>query len=83
MAGIWELFSIRCRVRLVNVKLRMGSSLGFYFSNCGSRRGVDAETRMAYEDAVSYLSYVRANGQMWSLLGFPGCGVEAVCRFIG
>lgn len=33
--------------------------------------GVDGETRAAYEDAVAYLSYVRADSQLRGLLGFP------------
>lgn len=49
----------------------MGSSSGFLLEGLEFEEGVDAETRAAYEDAIAYLSYVRADGQLRGILGFP------------
>ena len=43
---------------------------GFFLDEMELER-VDGETRAAYEEAVSYLSYVRGDGQLRGLLGFP------------
>jgi hypothetical protein len=48
-----------------------GQFFGFLLEGMELEEGVDGETRAAYEEAVSYLSYVRDDGQLRGLLGFP------------
>jgi hypothetical protein len=44
---------------------------GFLLEGLECGEGFDKETRVAYEDAVAYLSYVYEDGQLRGLLAFP------------
>lgn len=48
-----------------------GQFFGFLLEELKCEEGVDVETRVAYEDAVAYLSYVHGDRQLRGLLGFP------------
>jgi hypothetical protein len=57
--------------RLSRRKAGEGQFFGFLLEGLELEEGVDAETRVAYEDAVTYLSCVRGDEQLCGLLGFP------------